>query len=174
MLENWVWDKTVLDRFAAHYLHPEQKIPAEVLDKLKEAKRATVGTFYRRQLSFGLLDLALHSQDPATFDPIKQSNQILSDVLLPVPDGTAFVAYFGHLTGYDAGYYGYAWADAIAADMATEFEHSDRGYMDPDIGMRLRREIYAQGNRRDVQESIRRFLGRDRSLKPFLNSIGIQ
>ena len=31
----------------------------------------------------------------------------------------AFVAYFGHLMHYDAAYYGYAWADAIAADMAT-------------------------------------------------------
>lgn len=43
-----------------------------------------------------------------------------------MPD-TAFVAYFGHLMGYDAGYYGYAWADAIAADMATVFERAPKG-----------------------------------------------
>ena len=43
---------------------------------------------------------------------------------LPIDPDTAFVAFFGHLAGYDAGYYGYAWADAIAADMATVFEQS--------------------------------------------------
>jgi Zn-dependent oligopeptidase len=83
------------------------------------------------------------------------------------------VAYFGHLTGYDAGYYGYAWADAIAADMATVFETSKDGYSDVATGMRLRNEIYAPGDSRDVNESIHKFLGRERSLEPFLKTIGI-
>jgi thimet oligopeptidase len=173
MLENWVWDKTVLDSFAANYLNPAEKIPQGILDKLKEAKLATVATFYRRQLSFALLDLALHMEDPNQVDCVALSNRILSEVFLPVPEGTAFVAYFGHLTGYDAGYYGYAWADAIAADMATVFETSKDGYSDVATGMRLRNEIYAPGDSRDVNESIHKFLGRERSLEPFLKTIGI-
>src|SRR5256886_9994590 len=60
MLENWVWDKKVLDSFAADYRDPSKKIPPEILSKLKEAKLATVGVYYRRQLSFALMDLALH------------------------------------------------------------------------------------------------------------------
>jgi len=52
MLENWVWDKKVLDSFAADYRDPSKKIPADILAKLKEAKLATEGTRYRRQLSF--------------------------------------------------------------------------------------------------------------------------
>ena len=39
--------------------------------------------------------------------------------------------------------------------------------------MRLRREIYEVGDSRDVNESIEKFLGRPRSLKPFLNDLGI-
>jgi Zn-dependent oligopeptidase len=74
---------------------------------------------------------------------------------------------------YDAGYYGYAWADAIAADMATVFEQSPRGYFDPDAGHRLRAEIYEPGDSRDVNISIEKFLGRPRSLEPFLKKIGI-
>src|SRR5262249_7862883 len=35
MLENWVWDKNVLDSFAADYRDPSKKIPAEILAKLK-------------------------------------------------------------------------------------------------------------------------------------------
>ena len=52
------------------------------------------------------------------------SNPILEKTSLPIEPNTAFVACFGHLAGYDAGYYGYAWADAIAADMATVFEQN--------------------------------------------------
>src|SRR5438270_12157469 len=62
MLENWVWDKKVLDSFAADYRDPSKKIPQSILDKLKEAKLATEGTFYRRQLAFGLVDLGLHTR----------------------------------------------------------------------------------------------------------------
>ncbi len=175
MLENWVWDKKVLDSFAADYRDPSKKIPAEIIAKLKVAKLATVATFYRRQLSFALLDLALHTQvrDGEQQDVVKISNDILSNVFLPVPEDTAFVAYFGHLMGYDAGYYGYAWADAISADMATVFEKSSHGYQDTKAGRRLREEIYAVGDSRDAKVSIEKFLGREQSIEPFLKTLGI-
>jgi len=175
MLENWVWDKKVLDSFAADYRDPAKKIPAEVLAKLKEAKLATEGTRYRRQLSFGLMDLALHTQihrDNAD-ETLALSNAKLSEVFLPMVPNTAFVAYFGHIIGYGAGYYGYAWADAISADMATVFEQAPNGYFDEQAGMRLRKEIYETGDSRDVNISVEKFLGRPRSIEPFLKQIGI-
>ncbi len=66
MLENWAWDKKVLDSFAADYRDPKKKIPADILNQLKASRLATEGTYYRRQLSFGLMDLALHTQIHAT------------------------------------------------------------------------------------------------------------
>jgi thimet oligopeptidase len=174
MLENWIWDKTVLDSFATHYQNPNQKIPAEILAKLEEARLGTVGVFYRRQLSFGLLDLKLHMDADSVEDPIKSSGDVISDVFFPVQPGTAFAAYFGHLTGYDAGYYGYAWAEAIAQDMATVFDKAPNRYYDKEAGRRLRKEIYEPGDSRDVNESIAKFLGRERSIQPFLKSIGIE
>jgi thimet oligopeptidase len=175
MLENWAWDKNVLDTFAADYRDPSKKIPADVLAQLKAARLATEGSFYRRQLSFGIMDLALHTQIHAdnADQVLPLSNKVLSDVFLPMPPDTAFVAYFGHIIGYGAGYYGYAWADAIAADMATVFEKSPDGYFDKKAGMRLRKEIYEVGDSRDVNISIEKFLGRPRSLEPFLKKIGI-
>jgi Zn-dependent oligopeptidase len=175
MLENWPWDKKVLDSFAADYRDPKKKIPQEVLNQLKASRTATMGMFYRRQLSFGLADLALHTQIHATNadDVVPLSNQVLSDVSLPVPPDSAFVAYFGHIIGYGAGYYGYAWADAIAADMATVFEKSPDGFFDKTAGMRMRREIYQVGDSRDINVSIEKFLGRPRSIEPFLKKIGV-
>jgi thimet oligopeptidase len=176
MLENWVWDKKVLDSFAADYRDPSKKIPPEILGQLKASKYATYGCFYRRQLSFGLMDLNLHTQitEANVHDAIPLANRTLSDVFLPVPENTALLAYFGHFTGYDAGYYGYAWADAIAADMATVFEKSPDGYLDRNAGRRLRDEIYAVGDSRDVGVSIEKFLGRQRSIEPFLKKIGVK
>jgi thimet oligopeptidase len=175
MLENWVWDKKVLDSFAADYRDPSKKIPADILSQLKTARLAIEGTRYRRQISFGLLDLTLHTQihKGNEKETLPLSNKILGDVFLPIPEDTAFVAYFGHLMGYDAGYYGYAWADAIAADMATVFEKAPDGYFDKEAGMRLRKEIYEVGDSRDVNISIEKFLGRPRSIEPFLKKIGI-
>lgn len=175
MLENWAWDKKVLDSFAADYRDPGKKIPPEILGKLKEAKLAIEGTYYRRQLSFGLVDLALHTQIHAgnAEDTVPLSNEIAGDVFLPEPPDTAFVAYFGHLMEYDAGYYGYAWADAIAADMATVFQRAPQGYFDIGAGRRLRKEIYEVGDSRDIQVSIEKFLGRKQSIDPFLKKIGI-
>jgi thimet oligopeptidase len=176
MLENWVWDKRVLDSFAADYRDPSKKIPAEILAKLKESRLATEGTRYRRQLSFGLTDLRLHTEihDNNASEALPLSNKVLSEVFLPLVPDTAFVAYFGHLMGYDAGYYGYAWADAIAADMATVFEKAPNGYFDQAAGRRLRTEVYEVGDSRDVNVSIEKFLGRKRSLDPFLKKIGIE
>jgi thimet oligopeptidase len=173
MLENWTWDKGVLDSFAADYRDPSKKIPAELLDRMEAAKLATIGTFYRRQLAFALGDLRLHTES-GTPDAQATINAAMRDVFLPVPEGTHFAAYWGHLSGYDAGYYGYAWADAIAADMATKFFGAPNGLMDKRVGMALRNEIYAVGGSRDVEESIRAFLGRERSNDAFYESLGIE
>jgi len=175
MLQNWVWDKKVLDTFAADYRDPSKKIPAEIVKKMNDAKLAIAGLFYRRQFAFATLDLALHDQHPenAPYDCVLISNPILEKVFLPIDSSTTFVSYFGHLNGYDAGYYGYAWADAIASDMATVFEKSKDGYLDKQAGLRLRREIYEPGDSRDVNISIEKFLSRKQSIQPFLKKIGI-
>ena len=175
MLQNWVWDKKVLDTFAADYKDASKKIPAEIVKKMNDAKLANAGVFYRRQFAFASLDLALHDPHPEDmpYDCVAISNPILEKVFLPIDPSTTFVSYFGHLNGYDAGYYGYAWADAIAADMATVFEKAKDGYLDKQAGMKLRREIYEPGDSREVNVSIEKFLGRKQSVQPFLKKIGI-
>jgi thimet oligopeptidase len=175
MLENWAWDGKVLDSFAADYRDPSKKIPKEVLRQLQASKLAVEGAYYRRQLVFGLADLALHTRIHADnadqAEPL--ADQIAAETFFPEPPDTAWLAYFGHLMGYDAGYYGYAWADAIAADMATVFEKAPDRFFDRAAGMRLREEIYAKGNSRDVEVSIEKFLGRPQSIEPFLKKIGV-
>jgi len=176
MLENWVWDKAVLDTFGADYRDPAKKIPAETIEAMVRAREATEGYGTRRQLSLGLIDLGLHtmSVDAAwVADVVALSNDVSTRVsIAPAPD-TAFVANFGHLAGYDAGYYGYLWAKVMAIDMASVFQAAPGGFLDEKVGRRLRDEIYGVGNTRDVAESVEKFLGRPRSQQPFLHYIGV-
>ena len=176
MLQNWTWNKKVLDTFAADYRDPSKKIPAGVIQKMNDAKKATAGVFYRRQFAFASLDLAMHDAhaENADWDCVKISNPILERVFLSIDPSTTFVTYFGHMNGYDAGYYGYAWADAIAADMGTVFEKAKDGYLDKQAGMKLRKEIYEQGDSRDVAMSVEKFLARKQSVEPFLKRIGVK
>jgi len=177
MLENWVWDPAVLHTFAADYRDPAKKLPAETIAALVAARQATEGYATRRQLTFGLIDLALHAA-PAiaagNLDVVRVSNDVFARVTLPMPEDTAFVAYFGHLAGYDAGYYGYLWAKVLALDMASAFRAAPGGFLDEATGRRLRHEIYGVGHTRDVNESVERFLGRPSSQRAFLDYVGIK
>jgi hypothetical protein len=62
MLENWVWDKAVLDTFAADYRDPSKEDPRRD-DRRPHvaARQATEGYATRRQLASGLLDLKIHT-----------------------------------------------------------------------------------------------------------------
>ena len=86
MLQNWVWDKKVLDTFAADYRDPSKKIPGEIIKKMNDAKLANAGAYYRRQFAFASLDLALHEQhaEDGAYDCVAMSNPILEKVFLPI------------------------------------------------------------------------------------------
>lgn len=177
MLENWVWDKAVLDTFAADYRDATKKIPAETIAALEAARQATEGYATRRQLAIGLIDLNLHARPTAEtkdVDVVKVGNETLARVVIAPPADTAFVAYFGHLAGYDAGYYGYMWAKVLALDMASAFKHASGGFLDEEVGRRLRKEIYAIAHTRDANESVEKFLGRAPSQAAFLEYVGIK
>lgn len=174
MLENWVMQKEVMDMIAADWRDSSRKISQDDLNKIKQAKYATQGIFYSRQMALALSDFRFHAKGET-----KDSTQILNDTFaeffLPLPGGTNFAASWGHMMGgYDAGYYSYAWSEVIASDMFTPFKANPRGFVDAQLGLRLRNEIYAAGGARDAADSVRAFLGRDYSIEPFLAEFGIK
>lgn len=170
LLENWVFDKEILDRFAQHYLDDTKTIPQDILDNLVRMKSATIGTDYRSQISYALLDIALHSEiSEENHSNINElANNIISKYYLALPEGSAFIASFDHLIDYDAGYYGYIWSEVISDDMASIFQNSPKGYLDKEVGKKLRTEIYEVGDSRDINKSIEEFLGRKWDSKSFI------
>lgn len=170
MLENWVWDAEVLKSLSGHYKDRSKKLPRELLDSMLAAKHADAGLIHLRQLLFGSVDFLYHTDAPG--DTTSAYARLMREIaLIPMSPGTHPEAGFGHLMGYDAGYYGYLWSKVYAEDMASEFRKE--GFLNPLVGRRYRAEILEKGSSRDEMESIKAFLGREPNEDAFLESIGL-
>jgi len=171
IMENWMWEPEVLNRFARHY-ETDEPIPADLVDKLVAARDQNIGLKTLRQAMLGLYDLAMHGGDePKNAAEAWEAVQGIG--LVPPHPDTHFGAGFGHMMhdAYPAGYYGYLWSLVYGHDMFSVFE--EEGVLNPDMGMRYRRAILAKGGTADGDELLRGFLGREPSSEAFLAKIGL-
>lgn len=156
----------------------DQKVSPDVLRKKIEdyliSKPTISPTQIRYKLAKSLFDLTLHNNFSSedSIDTVELDRQIMRDEYLPYPEGSAFSTRFTHLVaGYDSGFYGYLWSASIVADLVSVFNDSADGFYDPAIGLKLRQEIFAPGASRDVNESVRQFLGRDWNTDAYMQKI---
>ncbi|MHC1732322.1 MAG: M3 family metallopeptidase [Bacteroidales bacterium] len=173
ILENWAWEKEWLDTWAAHY-ETGEKIPDEILTRLKESVTYNEGYACMRQLSFGLLDMAWHTlKEPFNGDIISFERAAMAPAeLLPPADGACMSVSFAHLFagGYAAGYYGYKWAEVLDADAFSIFR--ERGIFDRETALSFRRTILERGGSREPDELFRDFRGREPSVDPLIERSG--
>ncbi|NLO92056.1 MAG: Zn-dependent oligopeptidase [Elusimicrobia bacterium] len=171
MAENWAWNAEVLKAISGHYKNPSEKLPDELIAQKIAAKNAGSGMAYLRQSFFSLLDMKYHTLDKP--DTTGIYNDLSYEIRgIPMSMGTVPQASFGHLMGgYDAGYYGYLWAEVIAEDLFSRFENE--GVLNPETGMQYRQLILAPGGTYDPSSMVEKFLGRKVSQDAFLKSIGL-
>jgi len=169
IMENWTWRPEVLRRFARHYQTGEP-IPDRLVEQLTAAKNLNIALNNLRQAQYGLFDMWLHddSADKVIESVLRRSVDVS---LFPFHEGTFFPASFGHLFGYDAGYYGYLWSEVYGDDMWSRF--ADEGVTNPVVGLEYRREILEKGGSRDGMDLLRSFLGREPNNRAFLVKLGI-
>ncbi len=169
MLEHWVWRPEVLAGFSRH-VDTGEPLPKDLLDSMIAAKNLDSGVFTVRQLYFAELDFAYHGGG-ARKDTTAIAAELHPITGFPVPPETYWQAGFGHLFGYDAGYYGYKWSEVFADDMFTRFEAE--GPMNPDLGLKYRSLVLERGGAVDGDVLVREFLGREPSNEAFLKNIGL-
>jgi oligopeptidase A len=170
IMEHWTWEPDVVRRFARHYRTGAQ-IPVELVERLAAARTLNAGLRAAIQVFYGTLDLAMHAGDP---EPDLEAilRETFKVTRLPYPAGTFLLGSFGHLmNGYDAGYYGYLWAEALGDDMWTRFERD--GILSPAVGRAYRRTILEPNGSRSGDAMFADFVGREPSSEAWLRTKGL-
>lgn len=170
LMENWVWDKAIIKKLSKHY-KTGKPLPVKTIDKMINGKFFQNGIIYMRQLIMGKLDMDLHTGDVKDITKLyRVLTKKYTGLSLPEKD-TLFPAGFGHLVGYDAGYYSYLWALVYACDVYSEFEK--KGILNKEVGMRWRKEVLEKGSSEDEMKLVTNFLKRKPTQKAFLKEIGV-
>lgn len=157
MLEEWAWNKDVLALFAKHHKTGEA-LPNELFQSMAKSRAFGRGITTSRQLFLAALDQAYHTREPGG-DTTKIVQEVQTAFTpFTYVEGTHFQASFGHLMGYDAGYYGYQWALSIAQDMFSRFKKE--GIFSPKAAKDYRTIMLEPGDSEDTTVRLTKFLGR--------------
>lgn len=174
ILENWCYEKETLELFAKHY-ETEEVIPMELVTKIKESATFHEGMQTLRQLSFGLLDMAWHSKDPATIKDVKQFEIAVMEhaSLFPETPQTCMSTAFSHIFqgGYSAGYYSYKWAEVLDADAFAYFK--ENGIFNKKIATKFKDTVLSQGGTVDPMELYKAFRGQEPNPEALLQRAGL-
>ncbi|HRI68730.1 MAG TPA: M3 family metallopeptidase, partial [Polyangium sp.] len=142
MFEEWPWSREVLDLFARHH-ETKAKIPDDLFKAMTQARSFGRALHTQRQLVFATLDFQLHTR-PVPVDSTKVTEEVQTKI-----DSFTFVkgghtqSSFGHLVGYDAGYYSYQWALSLTRDVLTRFRKE--GLMNTTTTDAWRNEVLSKG-----------------------------
>ncbi|PWG06121.1 M3 family metallopeptidase [Polaribacter aquimarinus] len=174
VLENWCYEKEALEIFAKHYKTGEV-IPMKYVEKIKESASFHEGMQTLRQLSFGLLDMQWHAQNPSEIKSVKEfENKAFADTKL-YPDvlencmSTAFSHIFQG--GYSSGYYSYKWAEVLDADAFEYF--LKEGIFNKEIATKFKENILSKGGTEKPMTLYKRFRGQEPKPDALLKRAGL-
>ncbi len=174
ILENWATEKEYLDMWAVHYQTGEA-IPAELVEKIVAAKNYLAAYSNVRQLSFGMSDMAWHTMTEPYAGEIEpfEMKAMAPVQVTPVVEGTAMAPAFTHIFsgGYAAGYYGYKWAEVLAADAYSLFK--EKGIFDPATAKAFR-HLLEQGGQRHPMDIYVEFRGHKPETQALVEAMGLK
>ena len=166
-LENYCYEPEFLKTFAKHYQTGEV-LSDEKIKKINESKNFMEGYQTLRQLGFGLLDMAYHTQPKAVQD-IKtfETKQTEKCSLYPVNAETAISPSFSHIFqgGYSAGYYSYKWAEVLDADAFQYFK--ENGIFNSEIAKKYK-TLLSLGGTQAPMELYKTFRGSEPKVESLL------
>ena len=173
-MENWCYEKQALQLFAVHYKNSEL-IPMKWIEKIKAAAQFQQGMQTLKQLSFGLLDMSWHTQDPSGIKNVKthENSAFGNTQLFPDIMENCMSTAFAHIFqgGYSSGYYSYKWAEVLEADAFAYFK--SKQLFDPEIASSFQRHILSQGGTENPEVLYKSFRGKSASNKALLERAGL-
>ncbi len=174
IMENWCYEKEALELFARHY-ETGESIPMDLVDKLKESATFQQGMATLRQISFGILDMGWHGDDPSGISDVKtfETNAFKSTRLYPDTAETCMSTSFSHIFqgGYSSGYYSYKWAEVLDADAFAYFK--ENGIFNSEVAIKFKEHILSRGGTEKPMILYKRFRGSAPKIDALLERSGL-
>jgi peptidyl-dipeptidase Dcp len=174
VLENWCFEREALELFAKHY-ETGEVIPMNYVEKIKESASFHEGMQTLRQLSFGLLDMQWHGQDPTEISSVKvfENGAFADTKLYPDVAENVMSTAFSHIFqgGYSAGYYSYKWAEVLDADAFEYF--LEEGIFNKEVATKFKENVLSKGGTEKPMELYKRFRGKEPKPDALLKRAGL-
>ncbi len=182
MLEEWVYNETELKKLGRHY-QTGKTLPDELIKNILNSRKYMSGYGWMRQITMSQFDLDIHLNKHKLISlknkedkninkkvTLEKYYQVMlkKNIGLDINEKSLFPASFGHLDGYDSGYYSYLWAKVYALDFYSIF---DKAKDIKDVGLRYRKEVLGAGSSRDELVTAKKFLHRNMNDKAFVKSL---
>ncbi|NCC99194.1 MAG: M3 family peptidase [Bacteroidia bacterium] len=175
LMENFATEQAFLDKVGIHYQTGE-KIPAELVKKIKDTENYNVAYFCVRQLNFGFLDMAWHTIEETFEGNVEEfeHNACSKTTMFPTIEGTCISTQFNHIFsgGYAAGYYSYKWAEVLDADAYYVFK--THGGIDRATAESFKNNILSKGGTEHPMTLYKRFRGQEPTIDALLKRNGIK
>ena len=174
VLENWCYEREALEIFAKHY-ETGEIIPMDLVEKIKASATFHEGMQTLRQISFGLLDMSWHGQDPSNITNVKAHEKEAFDNTQLYPDvaencmSTAFAHIFQG--GYSSGYYSYKWAEVLDADAFEYFK--EQGIFNKTVANKFKENVLSKGGTENPMTLYKRFRGQEPKPEALLKRAGL-
>ena len=174
VMENWCYEPEALALFAKHY-QTNEIIPQEYVQKIKESANFQEGMATLRQVSFALLDMAFHSNNPMEITDVKTFEKTSFDGTNLYPDvaENCMSVSFSHIFngGYSSGYYSYKWAEVLDADAFAYFQ--EKGIFNKDVAAKFKENVLSKGGTELPMELYKRFRGQEPKADALLKRAGL-
>jgi len=174
VMENWCYEPEALALFAKHY-ETGEIIPQHYVEKIKESASFLEGMATLRQLSFGLLDMAFHSNNPAEITDVKAFEKAAFEGTSLYPDvaQNCMSVSFSHIFqgGYSSGYYSYKWAEVLDADAFAYFQ--EKGIFNKEVATKFKDNVLSKGGTEHPMTLYKRFRGQEPKPEALLKRAGL-
>jgi len=175
IMENWAADQQVLNMYAKHYKTGEP-IPADLINKMKDAGHFNQGFATVEFMSAALLDMDWHTiTESKDYDVTEfEYNSLKNMKMIPEIIVRYRSPYFAHIFagGYSAGYYSYAWAEVLDADAFEAFK--ENGIFDSATAGAFRENILSKGGTDDPMKLYVQFRGKEPTIDAMLDRKGLK
>ncbi|XP_020083013.1 probable thimet oligopeptidase isoform X2 [Ananas comosus] len=170
LLERWCYESVSLKMMSGFHQDMTKSITSEMCKSLKRRHDSFAGLKLKQEILLCLADQIIHSSE--NVDIVELLKHLHPKVMLGIPllEGTNPASCFSRLAiGYEAICYSYIWSEVFAADIfASKFQDDLLNHY---AGLQFRNKVLAPGGAKDPLEILSDYLGREPSIRPFIETV---